>query len=57
MTETTLHLPEFATALLAMGTLGLALVALIEKLVPIIPSYVLYVFLGIEVVHDAPDLV
>ena len=56
MIETTLHLPEFATALLAMGTLGLALVALIEKLVPIIPSYVLYVFLGIEVVHDAPDL-
>ncbi|MCB1561673.1 MAG: DedA family protein [Xanthomonadales bacterium] len=56
MTESALQLPAFVATLLAMGVLGLALIALIEKLVPIIPSYVLYVFLGIEVVHDTPDL-
>lgn len=56
MSETALPLPDFVATLLALGVLGLVLIALIEKLVPIIPSYVLYVFLGIEVVHDMPDL-
>ena len=56
VTESALQLPTFVTMLLALGFFGLALIAVIEKLVPIIPSYVLYVFLGIQVVHDTPDL-
>jgi len=51
------QLPHFVSTLLSLGALGLLLIALIEKLVPVIPSYVLYVFLGIEVVETTPDLV
>jgi membrane protein DedA with SNARE-associated domain len=48
--------PDFITAWIASGFVGVALVALAEKLIPIVPSYVLLVFLGMTMVSDPRDL-
>lgn len=52
-----MELPASLAALLAFGLPGILLLATVEKLIPIIPSYVLYVFLGMAVVSDIGDLV
>ena len=51
-----MELPDSLAVLLAYGLPGILLLAIVEKLIPIIPSYVLYVFLGMAVVHDVADL-
>jgi membrane protein DedA with SNARE-associated domain len=42
--------PDFIGVLLASGIAGVAMIALAEKLIPIVPSYVLLVFLGMTIV-------
>ena len=44
-----MDLPEPLMALLSQGLLGIMVLAIVEKLIPIIPSYVLYVFLGMVI--------
>lgn len=43
---TDMALPNIATCLLATGLCGVMLVAMLEKLVPIVPSVGLYLFSG-----------
>lgn len=52
-----MDIPGPIAALLAWGLPGIALIALAEKLIPAVPSYVLYVFLGMSAVHSGGDLV
>lgn len=44
-----MDLPEPLIGLLSHGLLGILVLATVEKLIPIIPSYVLYVFLGMVI--------
>lgn len=52
-----MEMPVLVAALLSWGMPGIAVVALVEKLIPVMPSYVLYVFLGMTVVSGNGDLV
>lgn len=54
--STAMHLPAFAVEILSWGLLGIGLLSLIEKLIPIIPSYVLFVFLGMAAVAGPGEL-
>ncbi len=40
-------LPEFVTSLLATGLCGVLIVAILEKLVPVVPSIGIYLFFGL----------
>lgn len=51
-----MHLPALAVEILSWGLLGIGALALVEKLVPVIPSYVLFVFLGMATVTDVGSL-
>lgn len=51
-----MDIPGPIAALLAWGLPGVALIALAEKLIPAMPSYVLYVFLGMTIVSGRGDL-
>lgn len=52
-----MDIPGPIAALLAWGLPGIALIALAEKLIPAVPSYVLYVFLGMTTVAGGGALV
>lgn len=43
--------------LLELGLIGIAVVGLLEKFLPILPSYVLLVFIGLATVEDTLDLI
>ncbi len=49
---TDMALPNIATCLLATGLCGVMLVAMLEKLVPIVPSVGLYLFFGLTADSD-----
>jgi len=51
-----LQMPELVTALLSSGLFGIGAIAFVEKLVPAVPSYVLYVFFGMTIVSDDTTL-
>lgn len=51
-----MELPATLSGLLALGLPGILIVATVEKLVPVIPSYVLYVFLGMAFVGHPGEL-
>lgn len=51
-----MDIPGPIAALLACGLPGIAGIALGEKLIPVVPSYVLYVFLGMSAVPSGGDL-
>lgn len=51
-----LDLPGPLAAMLTYGLPGIFVLALVEKLIPIIPSYVLYVFLGMAAVTSVGEL-
>src|SRR5579872_2039806 len=48
--------PHFVAVLLASGFMGIVLIALAEKLIPVVPSYVLLIFLGMTLVPNKQDL-
>ncbi|RZS77637.1 alkaline phosphatase [Phyllobacterium myrsinacearum] len=48
--------PLYAS-LLDMGLLGIVVLAFAEKLIPVLPSYLMLVFLGATYVSDVPDLI
>src|SRR5690606_37140958 len=50
VTLMSLDLPGPLAAMLGYGLPGIFVLATVEKLIPVIPSYVLYVFLGMTVV-------
>ena len=52
-----MDIPGPLAALLAWGLPGIAVIALAEKLIPAVPSYVLYVFLGMTAVSGGGALV
>jgi alkaline phosphatase len=52
-----MDIPGPIAALLAWGLPGIAAIALAEKLIPAVPSYVLYVFLGMSAVSGGGALV
>ena len=52
-----MDIPGPIAALLAWGLPGIAAIALAEKLIPAVPSYVLYVFLGMSAVSSGGALV
>ncbi|MBO9661719.1 DedA family protein [Dokdonella sp.] len=52
-----MDIPGPLAALLAWGLPGIAVIALGEKLIPLVPSYVLYVFLGMTAVSGSGALV
>lgn len=52
-----MDIPGPLAALLAWGLPGIAVIALAEKLIPAVPSYVLYVFLGMSAVNGGGALV
>lgn len=54
--STAMHLPAMALEVLSWGLLGIGLLALVEKLIPVIPSYVLFVFLGMAAANDIGEL-
>lgn len=51
-----MDIPGPIAALLACGLPGVAAIALGEKLIPVVPSYVLYVFLGMSAVSSGGGL-
>lgn len=51
-----MDLPAPLVALLGAGLIGIGSIAFVEKLLPAVPSYVLYVFLGMTVVPDSAAL-
>lgn len=55
-TSPPMDIPGPLATLLAWGLPGIALIALAEKLIPAMPSYVLYVFLGMTAVAGGFDL-
>lgn len=52
-----MQVPALVANLLDSGLPGIGAIALFEKLVPAVPSYVLYVFLGMTIVPDGGALV
>jgi alkaline phosphatase len=52
-----MQMPALIATLLGSGLLGIGAIALFEKLVPAVPSYALYVFLGMTIVPDGGALV
>ncbi len=52
-----IEVPGVVAALLTLGLIGIALLALVEKLLPILPSHVVFLFLGMSAVSDGEDLV
>src|SRR5215471_3051219 len=56
MIEVTSAPSSYLAAMLAWGFLGAGCLALMEKLIPIVPSYLLLVFLGMTRVSNAGEL-
>jgi membrane protein DedA with SNARE-associated domain len=51
------ELPAFVTIVLGFGPFGIGAVALVEKMFPVVPSYVVLILLGITAVPGQGDLV
>lgn len=51
-----IEVPGVVAALLTLGLVGIALLAIVEKLIPIVPSHVVFLFLGMSAVSDGEDL-
>jgi alkaline phosphatase len=52
-----LQVPAFAGLLLGCGPVGIAAIALAEKMFPVVPSYVVLILLGITTVSGGGDLI
>ena len=52
-----MYMPDFVTMLAEAGPIGIAAVALAEKFCPIMPSYVVFVFLGMMAASGESELV
>jgi membrane protein DedA with SNARE-associated domain len=50
-------LPALVTTMLGFGPLGIGAVALVEKMLPVVPSYLVLIVLGITTVSGQGDLV
>jgi membrane protein DedA with SNARE-associated domain len=51
-----MEIPAFIALLAGLGPVGIAAVALVEKFVPVVPSYVVFVLLGMTAASGQSDL-